>query len=59
VTVVRGLSRVDRRMLVEEARELRARLAQGRPSWFPVVEWAQDRAAARARLREIEEELAA
>jgi len=56
--IVRGLSRDDRRMLTEEARELRARLAQGRPSWFPAVEWARDCAATRARIREIEEELA-
>ena len=59
MTVVRGMTREDRRMLVEEARELRARLAQSRPSWFPVVEWARDCAATRARLREIDEELAA
>jgi hypothetical protein len=47
-----------RRMLRDEARALRQALTEPRPAWLPVVEWAQDRAAIRARLREIEEELA-
>lgn len=47
-----------RRMLLDERRALRAALTERRPEWFGVVEWARDRAAIRARLREIDEEMA-
>jgi len=50
--------RTVRRELLDEQRELRARLAGPRPDWCPAVEWARDRAATRERLDEITQELA-
>jgi hypothetical protein len=57
VTTVRGLTREDRRMLLEERRDLCAMLRRPRPFYMGAVEWAQDRAATRARIAEIDEEL--
>lgn len=53
------LSPAERRMLLDERRELAARLRAPRPSWMDVLTYAADCRATRERLAEIEEELTA
>jgi hypothetical protein len=49
----------DRRMLLDEQRELRAHLTRPREPWLDVLSYAAERRATRARLGEIAEELSA